>query len=86
MRTINNQDRIASRINELNLTGVEAVGDDGSVCVQVIGTEAHTRQVAQTIFNEIGNVDTGDGIQVGSIFINNDAQNIHDDLSGFLWD
>jgi len=86
MRTINNQDRIASRINELNLTGVEAVGDDGNVCVGVVGTEAHTRQVAQAILSEIGDIDTGDGVQVGCICINNDAQNIHDDLSAFLWD
>lgn len=62
------------------MIGVNACGDDGSVCIDVIGDRNHTIQVAQNILNVIGDVDTGDGVQTGGLFINNPDQNIHDDL------
>lgn len=78
--TINNQNKIASAINALGLDGVDAVGDDGSVCVQVKGDADRVTQVANLILKDIGDVATGDGVQTGGIFINGDDAGIHDDL------
>lgn len=78
---INNQDRIATSINQLELEGVEAVGDDGSVCVRVAGNRERVLEVANTINTH--NFDSngiGDGVQEGSIFINGDEAEIHDEL------
>ena len=77
----NNQNAIARRINNLNLAGVQAAGDDGSVCVQVSGNEARVHEIANDILEHVGDVETSDGAQEGGIWINCDECNIHDDLS-----
>lgn len=75
-----NQDKIALKINNLKLAGVDAVGDDGSVCIQVAGNQDRVVQVAKIIMNKVGDVDTTDGVQTGGLWINADDCNIHDDL------
>lgn len=83
MTTINNMNRVADTINALNLQGVNAVGDDGSVCIQVSGNEIRVREVA-TIINELSTLPSrvGDGVQEGGYWIN--SESLSDDLSAFL--
>lgn len=81
MKTINNQNKVAKQVNDLKLVGVSAVGDDGSVCIQVVGDKDYTVKVANIISDKVGDVSTGDGVQDGGMFVNNYDLNIHDDLS-----
>lgn len=75
-----NQEKIANKINALHLQGVEAVGDDGSVCVRIRGNTNQVRAIAGMILDAIGNITTTDGVQDGSIFINGEECGIHDEL------
>lgn len=84
MKVINNQDKVAQKINELKLEGVEAVGDDGSVCIQVSGNESRVKEVASIINEKFGNLSIGDGVQEGDLFINADDCNIHEELGDLL--
>lgn len=69
-KVINNADKVAKAINALDIKGVEAVGDDGSVCVSVKGDAYAEQRVARIIYNQIGDIDIGDGVQDGCIVIN----------------
>jgi acylphosphatase len=80
MKVINNQDKVANLVNKLGIVGVNADGDDGSVCIQVKGDRANVIKVAKQIMNDVGDLDTGDGVQKGGMFVNGDDCNIHDDL------
>lgn len=81
-KVINNMDKIAERINNLSLEGVNAVGDDGSVCVQIKGDTNRVREVIDTMCADpkIHVSRIGDGGQEGCIFINADDCNIHEDM------
>lgn len=81
MRINNNQDVVANRINELNLVGVSAVGDDGSVCVDVSGSSNRVSDVSSILAENFGQINIGDGIQSGGIWINANDINIHCELS-----
>lgn len=86
MKTINNQDKIAKKINNLNLEGVIAVGDDGSVCVEVKGDKAYTKEVAEKIDSyQFDNQGVGDGVQEGGLWINNYEQKIHGELYDVMY-
>lgn len=81
MKIPNNQDAIAKRINDAGIDGVNAVGDDGSVCVQVDGDKARVQDVARIL--QSMNLDggpIGDGVQQGDVFINGNDADIHDVL------
>lgn len=89
-KVINNQDRIAAKINRLELDGVEAVGDDGSVCIEVVGDRDRVVQVARIIndldFDANG---VGDGVQEGVLWINGreaGLTGIHDEVQQVVWD
>lgn len=78
----NNQDKVANRINALGLTGVEAVGDDGSVCIQVSGSRQRVAEVAELLSNNptINVSRVGDGAQEGTLWVNANDCNFHDEL------
>lgn len=73
MKIPNNQEKLVEKINKMNLYGVDAVFDDGSVFVRVSGTKERIWDVAkfvEAMFPE--SISVGDGAQDGDIFINND--------------
>ena len=80
MRKKFNQDKVADKINKFKLVGVDAIGDDGSVCVQINGDKNRVVEVANIIFDKVGDITTTDGVQDGEIWINGNDCNIHDDL------
>lgn len=82
MRVINNAEKIAKKINDLCIEGVGAVGDDGSVCIEVLGDEKYTRLVAKVIHEKVRvkHPRVGDGCQEGCYWINNYAEKIHGEL------
>lgn len=85
---VNNQDKIAERINGLGYVGVSAVGDDGNVCVSIAnGSKEYVWDVAKAIESELSGLvglRTGDGVQEGTVFINCKEHQIHEELSDVL--
>lgn len=80
---INNQDQVANRINAMVVGRgweVEAVGDDGNVCVQIKGDRTHVIDMAKRINDAYGHYRVGDGVQEGTIFVNGEDCDIHDDV------
>lgn len=70
---INNVQKIVNEINNLDIWGMDAVAEDGSVCVRVTGSKARIWDVAKLIEAKFADVQSvGDGIQEGTIWINND--------------
>ena len=83
-RIPNNQDQIASRINAQYLKGVHAIPDDGSVIVEVKGDEERVQEVAAILYEQFGDRRIGDGVQEGSLWINADEAEIHDDVENIV--
>ena len=76
----NNEDKVAKTINEMRLTGVEAVGDDGRVCIQIRGTRNHVAEMAEIINNSKLPTRVGDGVQEGGYWVNGTDCDFHDEL------
>lgn len=81
MTKVNNQDNIAREINQLKLRGVRAVGDDGSVCIEVKGSRSYTIKIAKALDDKFGSLQVSDGVQFGDLWINNYDKQIHDDVA-----
>jgi len=85
----NNDQKIADIVNKIGLEGVEAVGDDGSVCIKVSGSKERVEEVAR-IISEDPKVQKasangiGDGGQEGDLWINNYELGLHGELGDFL--
>ena len=76
MKIINNADKLEKQINEMELVGVEAVSDDGSVCIQVEGSLERVKEVANIIGEKFARINSiGDGRQNGEFWINNKGFN-----------
>lgn len=67
----NNQDKIAKQINASNWPDVKAVGDDGNVCVDILGDKVYTKVIAELLDLKFGKIKIGDGVQEGMVWINN---------------
>lgn len=78
-KVINNADKVAERVNKMFLEGhgVEAIADDGNVCVQISGTVAAVIMAARSICDKFGHLRIGDGAQEGEIWINGETADIH---------
>ncbi len=60
---INNDVKVVAQIEALGLEGVEAWADDGSVGVEVNGSEDRRVEVAKVLYEKFGDVHVGDGVQ-----------------------
>ena len=77
----NNSTKVANQINAIGFRGVLAVPDDGSVCVEVFGDRARVLSVVEAINGrELDRNGISDGVQEGSIFINGEQAEIHDEI------
>ncbi len=78
-RVPNNANSIAKKINALNIVGLNAVSDDGAVILDIDGDMDKVSEIAK-IVDDMNFGRIGDGVQYGSIWINSDKANFHDEI------
>lgn len=85
MKIPNNQDKIADEINSMGINGVEAVGDDGSVCIEIKGSKEQVWDAAKAIEAKIKfHAEIGDGVQSGVLWVNADEAGVHKEFADVL--
>lgn len=84
MRTINNESRLVRAIENLNIEGLEAWSDDGSVGVNFNGDQGQTVEVLRTLVETFGESPrVGDGVQEGHFWFANSNLGMNGELSDF---